>query len=83
MPAIVIIMSLVTGLEILDEGRHDPDRLFVEVYDDPQPTTEFGVPAVKALAAWDRVIHMKLGRCNRCEDHVDLVQQPGASLGQV
>jgi len=66
-----------TGIVILDEDGHDPARLVVEVYDNPQPAPRIErVLAVEALTAWPRIVFMMVRSFDGSEDRLDVVEQP-------
>jgi hypothetical protein len=59
----------------LDQCGHDPRGLVVEVYDYPQPPAGIDVPAIEALAAWDRVIDAVVGVRDGAQDELVLVYE--------
>ncbi|HEV2945466.1 MAG TPA: hypothetical protein VGX26_10170 [Solirubrobacteraceae bacterium] len=76
MPAIVMVMSLSTGIVVLYHGGNNPCWLFAEVYDDAQPAAREKVFAIEPLAIRGGIEDMEVRPCDSVEDRVDLVEQP-------
>jgi hypothetical protein len=57
----------------LDQGGHDPGRLVIEVYDDPQPAPRVDVAAVEVLSARKWNVRAMIGMSDSPEDEIDLV----------
>jgi len=67
----------------LDQRGHDPRRIFVEVYDHPQPTARVDVSAVEMLTAREQVGSAVVWVGYRPEDQVNLLHQLGPTECQM
>jgi hypothetical protein len=83
MPAIVIVISLSTGIVVLYHGGHNPSGLFAEVYDYAQPAAGKRILTIVALAITRRIQDMKVRACDRVEDRIDVVEQPRSLCSEV
>ena len=60
----------------MHERRHDPARIFSEVYDHPQPQPRpCEIRTIEALTASNRIILTKIRRPDRPEDVIDTIKQ--------
>src|SRR5665213_2056158 len=83
MPAIVMVMSLSTGIVVLYDSGDDPGWVFAVVHDDAQPAVRERALAIVALAIALRVEDMQSRVRDRVEDRVDLVEQPRSLRSEV
>jgi hypothetical protein len=64
---------------VLHEHGHDPPGIVVEVYDHSEPSAGLqDVLPVEALTPRQRVILSVIGRLDRAEDQLEVIQQPAA-----
>jgi hypothetical protein len=68
---------------LLDQGGHDPGRLFVEVYDHAQPPAMIDMAAIEVLTARKRVECSMIGVGYGPEDEVNLVHEVGPAECQM
>jgi hypothetical protein len=83
MPAIVIVIALLTGIVVLYDSRHNPGGILAEVYDDTQPASGLDVLTVEALTTRNRVHGPVVGTRYGSKDHVNVIQKPGTPTGQM
>jgi hypothetical protein len=75
-------MSL-PGVVVLDDGRHDPGRIFAEVYDHTQPATGSDMLAIEPLPSRNWVQSMEIRSSDRAKNYIYVIEQPGPPTPQM